>query len=136
MCSRCRYNPKFGNFKLSFGGLRQRILLKCVPHVQQDYFSSFNQSDHCFLASSLPLPSCLLELPNHHLTPNVFCYLTEDGTLFVGTFVSFEVCSIIYSKRFKQPQLTEVFSERKNSFYEGTYAECSFQLVIDEAVFK
>ena len=22
--------------------LRQRILLKCVPHVQRDYFSSFN----------------------------------------------------------------------------------------------
>ena len=26
-------------------------------------FSSFNQSDHCFLASSLPLPSSLLKLP-------------------------------------------------------------------------
>ena len=40
---------------MSFGRLRQRILLKCVPHVQHDYFSSFNQSEHCFLASSLPL---------------------------------------------------------------------------------
>ena len=38
---------------LSFGKLRQRIVLKCVPHVQHDYFSSFNQSHHCFLASSL-----------------------------------------------------------------------------------
>ena len=47
---------------LSFGRLRQRIL-KCVPHVQHDYSSSFNQSDHCFLASSLPLPSSLLKLP-------------------------------------------------------------------------
>ena len=53
---------KLGNFTLSFGRLRQRIVLKCVPHVQHDYFSSFNQSDNCFLASSLPLPSSLLEL--------------------------------------------------------------------------
>ena len=28
-------------------GLRLRNVLKCVPHVQHDYFSSFNQS-HCF----------------------------------------------------------------------------------------
>ena len=37
-------------------------VLKCVPHVQHDYFSSFNQSDHCFLASLLLLPSSLLKL--------------------------------------------------------------------------
>ena len=48
---------------MSFGRLRQRIGLKCVPHVQHDYFSSFNQSEHCFLASSLPLPSSLLKPP-------------------------------------------------------------------------
>ena len=47
-----------------FGRLRQRIVLKCVPHVQHDYFSAFNQSDHRFLASSLPLPSSLLKLPD------------------------------------------------------------------------
>ena len=66
MCSRCRENLKYGNFTLSFGRLRQRIVLKCVPHVQHaqhDYFSSFNQSDHCFLAWSLPLPSSLFKLP-------------------------------------------------------------------------
>ena len=56
MCSRSRWNIKFGNFTLSFGRLREIILLKCVPHVQHDYFSPLNQSDHCFLASSLPLP--------------------------------------------------------------------------------
>ena len=37
-------------------------LIKCVPHVQHDYFPSFSQSDHCFLASSLQLPSSLLKL--------------------------------------------------------------------------
>ena len=52
-----------GNFTLSFGRLRQIIVLKCVPHVQHDYFSSFNQSDHCYLALLLPLPLSLLELP-------------------------------------------------------------------------
>ena len=48
----------------SFGRLRQRIESKRVPHVQHDYFSLFNQSDHCFLASLLLLPSSLLKLPN------------------------------------------------------------------------
>ena len=42
--------------------LRQRIRLKCVPHVHHYYFTSFNQSDHCFLALSLPLPSSFLKL--------------------------------------------------------------------------
>ena len=50
-------------FTLIFGRLRERIELKCVPHVQRDYFCLFNQSDHCFLASSLPLPLSLLKLP-------------------------------------------------------------------------
>ena len=48
-----RVNLKLGNSTLSFGRLRQRIVLKCVPHVRHDYFASFNQSHHCFLASSL-----------------------------------------------------------------------------------
>ena len=34
-----------------------------MPHVQHEYFSSLNQSNHCFLASSLPLPSSLRKLP-------------------------------------------------------------------------
>ena len=38
--------------------IRQRILLKCVSHVQHDYFSSFNQSDHCFLGI-IRFPSAL-----------------------------------------------------------------------------
>ena len=39
--------------------------MKCVPHVQHDYFSSLNQSDHCFLVSSLALPSSLRKLPSN-----------------------------------------------------------------------
>ena len=38
VCSRCLLNLKFWNFTLQFGRLPQRILLKCVPHVQHDYF--------------------------------------------------------------------------------------------------
>ena len=51
------------NFKLSCGRLRQQIVLKCVPHVQHDYISSSHQSDHCFLASWLPLQLSLVKLP-------------------------------------------------------------------------
>ena len=31
------------NLELSFGRLRQRIVLESVLHVQHDYFSLFNQ---------------------------------------------------------------------------------------------
>ena len=47
---------------MSLGRLRQRMLLKCVPHVQHDNFSSFNQSDHCFLVLALLLLSSLLPI--------------------------------------------------------------------------
>ena len=43
---RCRQNLKYENFTSSFGRLRQNIAPKSVPHVQHDYFSSFNQSNH------------------------------------------------------------------------------------------
>ena len=55
-------NLTFGNVTLPFCGLRQGIVPNCVPHVQQDSFSSFNQSDHCFLAS-FPLASALPTFP-------------------------------------------------------------------------
>ena len=38
--------PQNENFPSSFGRLRQNIAPKSVPHVQHDYFSSFNQSNH------------------------------------------------------------------------------------------
>ena len=57
--SRCRQNLKYENFTSSFGRLRQNIAPKSVPHVQHDYFSSFNQSlsNQRFVAFSLTLPS-------------------------------------------------------------------------------
>ena len=44
--SRCRQNLKYENFTSSFGRLCQNIAPKSMPHVQHDYFSSFNQSNH------------------------------------------------------------------------------------------
>ena len=41
----CRQGLKYENFTSSFGRLRH-ISPKSVPHVQHDYFSSFNQSNH------------------------------------------------------------------------------------------
>ena len=61
--SRCRKNLKYENFTSSFGRLRQNIAPNSVPHVPHDYFSSFNQSNHWFVALSLTLPSSNLKLP-------------------------------------------------------------------------
>lgn len=46
--TRCRQNLRFVNFTTSFARLRQRNVPKYVLHVQIDWFSSFNQSHHCF----------------------------------------------------------------------------------------
>ena len=43
---RCRQNLKNENFTALFGRLRQNISPKSAPHVQHDYFLSFNQSNH------------------------------------------------------------------------------------------
>ena len=48
-------------FTSSFGRLRQNNT-KSVTHVQHDYSSLFNQSDHWFVA--LQLPSSFLKLAN------------------------------------------------------------------------
>ena len=50
--SRCRQNFKNRNFTWSFGRLRQKIAPKIALHLQHDYFSSFNQSIHRFVALS------------------------------------------------------------------------------------
>ena len=63
---------------MPFSRIRQRILLKCVPHVQHDYFSSFIQSDLCFLAFSLSLPSLFLTLPAK-VDDNDRSYLRKDN---------------------------------------------------------
>ena len=39
-------NIKYENFTSSFARLRQNIAPNIVPHVQHDYFSSLNQSNH------------------------------------------------------------------------------------------
>ena len=81
-CSHCHRNLKFGNFTLSLGKLCQIIVLKCVPHMQHNYFSSFNQSNHCFLASLLLLLLSLLKLFNDKvITPFVVhsCKATRRG---------------------------------------------------------
>ena len=73
--SRCRQNLKYENFTSSFGRLRQNIAPKSVPHVQHDYFFSFNQSNHWFVASSLTLQSSNLKLPNDRLWTTIACHL-------------------------------------------------------------
>ena len=60
--SRCRQNFKYENFTPSFGRVVQNIKPESVPHVQHDYLSSFNQSNHGFVALTLPLPSSFPKL--------------------------------------------------------------------------
>ena len=72
----CAFMDRDGIFTLSFGRLRQRIVLKFVPHVQHDYFPSFNQSDHCFLVSSFAIALVLpLKLPIEYITQTFFLEL-------------------------------------------------------------
>ena len=61
--SRYRQNLTYENFTLLFGRVRKKIAPNSVPHVphaQHDYFSSLNQSNHWFMALSMPLPSSFL----------------------------------------------------------------------------
>ena len=60
---RARVVVRISKMKIS----RQNIAPKSVPHVQHDYFSSFNQSNHSFVALSLPLLSSFLKLPIREL---------------------------------------------------------------------
>ena len=60
---RYRQNLKYENFPSSSGRLRQKFAPKGVPHVQHDYFSSFNQSNQWFVALSSLLRSSFLKLP-------------------------------------------------------------------------
>ena len=55
-----RFSHVNGKQLLSLGRLRQEIVQKCVPHLQHDFSSPFNQSEHCFLVSSLPLLKLLI----------------------------------------------------------------------------
>ena len=60
---RCRQNLKCKNFTSSVSRLRQNIAPKRVSHVQHDYFSSLNQSNHWFVALPLTLLPSNLKLP-------------------------------------------------------------------------
>jgi len=42
----CCENFKYEKFTSSFGRLWKQIASKSVPHVQHDYISAFNQSNH------------------------------------------------------------------------------------------
>ena len=44
--SHCLQNLKYENLTSSFARIRQNIAPKSVPHVQHDYFPSFNQSNY------------------------------------------------------------------------------------------
>ena len=59
-------------------------VLKCVPHVQRDYFSSFNQSDHCFLVHST----------NQII---VFWCIQPIRSLFSGAFDQSDHCFLVHS---------------------------------------
>ena len=50
--SRCRQNLKFGYFTSLLCRGRHEFVLKCVLHVQHNYFSSFNQWYSCLVAFS------------------------------------------------------------------------------------
>ena len=79
------------NFTSWFGRLHQNIAPKSVPHVQHDEISSFNESNHWFVALLLALLSSFLKLPNRELKQprrrrqqerHKFTYLTKKNNRF------------------------------------------------------
>jgi len=84
--SRCRHNLKYENFTTSFGRLRQNIAPKSVPHVQHDYFSSFNQSSHWFVAMSWSLPSSFVKLPFIFSTRHLASSRSQDMEFACGCY--------------------------------------------------
>lgn len=65
------------------------------------------------------------DIPSSSPDQNDTAIITEDGTLFTAS----QGRSIIYSKRFKQPQLTNVFTSRKKSaFYDDVDFVKSFEI--------
>ncbi|XP_067023381.1 semaphorin-5A-like isoform X2 [Acropora muricata] len=66
--------------------------------------------------------------PSSSPDQNDTAIITDDGFLFVGTFLPFDNYSAIYSKRFHQCQLREVYSARKSSFYEDVDFVKSFEI--------
>ena len=80
LCVRVVVKTLIWNFHVViFGKLRQRILLKCVTHVQHDYFSSFNQSDHCFIASWFAVAVVLAKAPWYENFTSSFGRLREKS---------------------------------------------------------
>ena len=80
-------------------------VFKCVPHVQRDYFSSFNQSDHCFLVHStnqIIVFWCIQ--PIRALFSGAFnqsdhCFLVHQPirSLFSGAFIQSDHCFLVHS---------------------------------------
>ena len=75
MCLRCRQNFKFENFTMSFGRLRLRIVLKCVPHVQHDHFCSSTNQIIVFWRRLRRWPSSLLKLNSVPRSTNQILHL-------------------------------------------------------------
>lgn len=97
-----------------------KIALRSLAHVQHDYHSSFNQSNHSFVV--LPLISWFLKLPNEDImwrewtnTPFV-SFLRGGGRveLFVEFFKGFETAPSLlpYDTPVKQPSKLHVLGAR------------------------
>ena len=87
------------------------MLLKCVPHVQHDCFSSFKQSDHCFLVSSLPLPPSLRKLSierlQKHSTKSMSLGSPNNGSNCEGKMLGYKknklcLISVLYIKNINE----------------------------------
>ena len=88
-----------GNFMLSFGRLRQRILPKCEPHVQHEFyfFFSCNQLNHCFPASLLNLSSLLTLVHMCDANANESVVHTSNA----------EVSTMGYVRAFEHPNMAD-----------------------------
>ena len=70
--------PQVWKFHALFWQTTSNIAPKSVPHVQHDYFSSFKQSNHWFVALSWSLPSSFVKLPNDGICRRYFITKTNN----------------------------------------------------------
>ena len=107
--------PQISNFLVVIWQTTSKIALKSVPHVQHDYFSLFNQSNHWFVALSLPFTSSFLKLCNKSIQKCGAVTMTLDDVVVMSPWWSLEInARFLFPWRTKMPVILTAKRNKKN----------------------